>query len=794
MADTTACYISAGVNCSPGVLHCSADGLLCFGTCHALAVATRDASDQYTVTSTWTRHADEVSACRWVRGRRPDGARIRLCVTGSADRSAVLWYLNNDGRSLDNVKRLSHHKATVTHVDGVWWEGGDVLIATGSADQSVCLWSAAPDSDSVVLLHCVDLGVRVPVSLHLCGLPVCASRRVALICVAVDDNSVEMWHLSGNTESPQLTRAITLSGHKDWVRCIDSVLVPGESSAGVLYLATGSQDESVRIWRLDSSDETSQTSSGLSVKTRTLLVDDCRIDVRLESVLLAHRGWVYGVCWGRSYPGNQLSLATVAMDNCLLVWCEEQSVWVETARLGSSGANSHGFFGCDWHVDGQRLFAHDFRGALHIWRWSSTDSLWLSEPGPGGHFGAVCDLNWSRDGRHLLTCSSDKTTRLHAEHDVWREYFRPQVHGHELCCVSFVDDVHFVSGGEEKLARVFTLPVAVRRRLATNNATTSMTAEVEKEARQLLEKPAVSLSSLGLTNKAVNDDDVSDCNGTDGSSILSSFGSVFAPPVAETLAEQLLWPELMKLYGHGSELSCLAVDPSGRFLATACRATTAQHAAPLLWSTSDWRQTGCLTGASQLTVIQMEFSPDSDWLLVVSRDRSWSVFGRHGNDAAGDCQFSLNRHWPGAHSRLLWCCSWLADSGGFVTGSRDGSVRTWRHQQQTGWLQTGSGHKFDGSVTAVCVSCTGVMAVGLESGCIVLLKRVQADDLDEWGNWSVLTELSRSMAHHLTVRRLQFRPLQTQKPGDSTEECQLQLASASTDRSVKIYNITLHPS
>lgn len=55
------------------------------------------------------------------------------------------------------------------------------------------------------------------------------------------------------------------------------------------------------------------------------------------------------------------------------------------------------------------------------------------------------------------------------------------------------------------------------------------------------------------------------------------------PPTEETLLQNTLWPEIQKLYGHGYEIYCLAASPDSLLLASACKATTTEHAAILIW-------------------------------------------------------------------------------------------------------------------------------------------------------------------------------------------------------------------
>jgi elongator complex protein 2 len=58
---------------------------------------------------------------------------------------------------------------------------------------------------------------------------------------------------------------------------------------------------------------------------------------------------------------------------------------------------------------------------------------------------------------------------------------------------------------------------------------------------------------------------------------------VLEPPTEENLLQNTLWPEVQKLYGHGYELFVLAARHDGTLLASACKATTMEHAAIIIW-------------------------------------------------------------------------------------------------------------------------------------------------------------------------------------------------------------------
>ena len=59
------------------------------------------------------------------------------------------------------------------------------------------------------------------------------------------------------------------------------------------------------------------------------------------------------------------------------------------------------------------------------------------------------------------------------------------------------------------------------------------------------------------------------------------------PPTEEALAQNTLWPELQKLYGHGYEIFSVAsygVEGETVTVASACKASNAEHAEVILWT------------------------------------------------------------------------------------------------------------------------------------------------------------------------------------------------------------------
>lgn len=159
--------------------------------------------------------------------------------------------------------------------------------------------------------------------------------------------------------------------------------------------------------------------------------------------------------------------------------------------------------------------------------------------------------------------------------------------------------------------------------------------------------------------------------------------------------QNTLWPEMQKLYGHGFELFAVACETRSSLIASACKASKPDHARILLWEQQKpassgggltFKQVGSLPG-HELTVVQMKFSHNGDYLLSVSRDRSWKLFQRRRPDE----ESALTATWKlvsglstknSFHTRIVWSCDWSHDDKYFVTTSRDKRACLWETSEQ----------------------------------------------------------------------------------------------------------------
>lgn len=128
----------------------------------------------------------------------------------------------------------------------------------------------------------------------------------------------------------------------------------------------------------------------------------------------------------------------------------------------------------------------------------------------------------------------------------------------------------------------------------------------------------------------------------------------------------------------------------------------------------------------------MAFSPNSQFLLSVSRDRRWSIFKRN-DDSKEFALFATVDKKTSVHTRIIWCCAWTHESQYFATGSRDGKVVVWEKGEEMTdgiigrYKPASQALEEKDSVTALAFALKEfgsgyLLAVGFESGTISLFE------------------------------------------------------------------------
>ncbi|KAJ1719382.1 Elongator subunit elp2, partial [Coemansia erecta] len=270
-------------------------------------------------------------------------------------------------------------------------------------------------------------------------------------------------------------------------------------------------------------------------------------------------------------------------------------------------------------------------------------------------------------------------------------------------------------------------------------------------------------------------------------------------PLEERLAGGTLWAESDKLYAHAYELHAVAAGTTGRWAATACRATSARHAGVLIYRvprddpSAPWPPPCQTLAGHALTVTRMRFARDDRLLLTIGRDRMWIVYERSVAEE-GEDEFREVARRARAHARIVWDAAWAPGGRVFATASRDKSVRVWdlaaeRERAEAGGSGSGGSEPvvlaFPAAVTAVdfvpqCVGGRWVLAAALETGRVFVLAAA-AQDQGVPNTW-VPVEVPEECAHVAAVNRLAWCPQGSGGDG-------WLLASASDDHTSSAYTV-----
>ncbi|KAI4154186.1 MAG: hypothetical protein LQ341_000398 [Variospora aurantia] len=689
-------YIAAGGNRHPAAADWDANsGLLAYGSDRNVALWKPSDKQCKGVSAILYGHSDDVTAVKFFR---PAENGPNLILSGSVDGSVRVW--QNDKTSSDHYRTVDTLEGHTSSINCLGVIDGRQVLASGSADATIKVWQVKDVNHhwETCLLQTIQTSPKyLPLTVVL-------SASGPDLLLASAGTRAEIFVYAGSKRD--LTHQATLGGHDGWVRCLALTAEKGESNGDIL-MASASQDKSIRLWRFRIGSKLSRgidqplaekthCESLLLNKTHRVATPSVFYSITFEALLFGHDDWIYTVSWGTM--AGKLQLLSASADSSLAMWGHDtlSGAWLCTTRLGdisvqkgstTATGSMGGFWTGLWSSDGQSVVSLGRTGSWRLWNYDRYYKCWMRGLGVSGHVKSVVDVAWARNGSYLLSAGADQTTRLHAEwidgrRRSWHEFGRPQIHGYDLNCIDTVGEVRFVSGADEKLLRVFDEPKAtaelLRRCCGIKNA-------LEHEL-----PTAANVPVLGLSNKLVegNGGDFSDpAPGLAEQVLPRNAGPTTAvvlaqshPPTEDDLARSTLWPESEKLYGHGYEISAVCASHNGLIIATACKASSLDHAVIRLFDSTDWRELKPPLKVHSLTVTCLRFSSDDACLLSTGRDRQWAVFER---DEANELFFRLRVANPKAHSRMILSACWVTIKSEkvFVTASRDKMCKIWDLQK-----------------------------------------------------------------------------------------------------------------
>ncbi|KAF7561605.1 hypothetical protein G7046_g2562 [Stylonectria norvegica] len=797
-------YLSTGANRQTAVADWSSGGILAFGADVNVALWRPSLEPQKGITGLLKGHKESVKSVIFLPER--DGDVSTYLLSGSDDKTLIVWKAPRNGEDFTPIQSSAEHTGAVNCITAWRVETSTPrwIIATGGADATIRIWSY--EDDHLQLLQTMKTAPKYfPLALSLTVLD--EDGDVFVLAAAGTRDTVQIFTAAAQTEGLEFQVQATLSGHEGWVRSL-SFANESTKPGGDILLASASQDKYVRIWRIhqgkdipalaaaDNDPDAFLPGKSPSNKAHRLKAAGKDFSVSFEALLLGHEDWIYSARWCRNVEGT-LQLLSTSADNSLAIWEADpgSGIWLSMARLGeisrekgatTATGSTGGFWTGLWSPNGKSVACLGGTGSWRRWEYVTSEDSWRQSVATTGHTWAVTGISWAKNGDYLLSTSSDRTTRLHARWkgpggDTWHEMSRPQIHGYDLNCIDSLGTSQFVSGADEKLMRVFSEPKAVASMLTRLGGIGAVNMDDMPDA--------ANMPVLGLSNKAIDaveDDheiqpvDDRDHNAMDPASIVrKSHLALDHPPFEETLSRHTLWPETEKLYGHGYEISCLATSNDGRLVASACKASSTNHAVIRLFETDRWTELRPPLTAHALTTTRLRFSADDAYLLSVGRDRQWAVFERDGDS---DAAYTLLQANPKGHTRMILDAAWAPSTTPiFATAGRDKQVRIWAAQpSENGKFQfvQAAALKLDASVTAVdflpqTLDGTLVLAVGTELG------RLSLCFINESSFEVVEKPACESFCSSKAVLQLAWRP--------ASRDGVFELAVAGEDTTLRVY-------
>jgi len=553
-------------------------------------------------------------------------------------------------------------------------------------------------------------------------------------------------------------------------------------------------------------------------------------NIILESLLSYHAEGINSLQWGykMNYKNTEgtlpnlldLRILTGANDGEICYWAAagEGLPWNVVSTFGqmTSGTKYAVYGSCFCHSNHQEILAYTYNGCMFRWVYNETTTKWDPAIVPTGHFGPVNDIVWDPSEQFLLSCSSDMQTKIFGNlisakspiQNQWHEISRPQVHGYEINSIvslplfTVPDDkictpFRIISAGDEKVLRVFDPPYLFMKagnQLCNANFKYSLTKEnkiYEEEMTKSLTSAALS-TPLTLMNKPISineegeegnpatfkpEEFLSNKTATEQQQIAeTTFLAKNEPPQEHFLGNFGLWPEMQKMYGHAFEVQCLAITKSYKYIASSAKANKAKDAYIIIWDTASLKEICKLVG-HQLSVTQLEFSNDDNYLLSIGRDRQWILFSNYYTSKPEIVQKK-----PEAHSRIIWSCNWADDNQMFVTASRE------KKQSVKFWAKKDKEWSLDSSI-ATDLPTVSAIRFFPNVGKRRIIAGTEEGDLSIWQKeetgWLKTFQISASLAHGGSVQRIIFNKTYSKK-----NVKKWLIATASADRSVRIFKLT----
>ena len=427
------------------------------------------------------------------------------------------------------------------------------------------------------------------------------------------DNTVRLWDVESGSE----LRALT--GHNGWIK---SVAI----SRNAELLASGSNDRTVKLWDVASGRE--------------------------RATLSGHTGPVEVVIFS---PDDRW-LVSGSADATIKIWERASGREVQTLKGHSAGITSLAF-----SPDGRTLASGSSDNSIKLWDTSS----WSQLRSLGKHTAKITSLIFSPSGERLASGSADGLILIW-ETANGRDRQRMKRGSSAVLATAFITEAELVSAGADGTVVSWDVATGKERRAVAGEP------EVEEILFAALSKDGALLaSSLGTKSVDLRDSATGVLLRKLESHSVSFYSVAFSRDgrwLASGANDRTvrLWQiatgrELPKLAGHSGWITAIAFSPDSRVLASGSNSGEVK-----LWDVNTGRETLSLP-YSQERIHTIAFSPDGKWLAAAGTEKTVHLL---------EIANKQSRKLTG-HAGEITSLAFLPDSSLLASGSTDKTVRLW---------------------------------------------------------------------------------------------------------------------
>lgn len=490
-------------------------------------------------------------------------------------------------------------------------------------------------------------------------------RETVVMGIGRPDGSVQIF-------VPSTQSSVTMDGSA-WTMSIR--FCEDESKANLL-MAIGSQERTIRVWRITSEESSTISKLGSAVASHSTLAFEHEVlHVELMGVMNAHSDWVNAI----DFYGEKV-LASASFDGQVLIWnTVDLGDFDISIRLGTTavGDDQSGFFGCKL-LGPNDVLAVSRNGGFS--RWVDGKSVRCF----AGHSDVVTGLTFTDIGC-IMSVGLDKVGRVfQKDGQTYRESARPLIHGHSIHDVGVINDVCYAFAGDEKCVRLLQPTQCFAKNLPGSVLSTYANLPF-----------ASMVPPLALDNKVIKTP--SDVEVEFAPLVPSDFMKDRIPDSHEMWLTR--WPEVKSLWGHERELRQMTISNGNWF------ATGDDHGGFAVWDKTKLERRGYVREPAKSLTTALAAAPDGSLLIQVLENGLIKVIDPETVSIVKTIQGTGN----------LYGTGWSPNSEYFAVGGTKGLFV----YERDGVL---AGSWDDVSVTAIEYVSANEMIVGMECGSVQLVQ------------------------------------------------------------------------